>query len=235
VAGFQLSFTGRFWVSPNTWLAEMNVSPIQISLDGPADVHNLIRGNPQSFEKAVTAIEALKRQSKITVGVSTTVMPHNLESLPVIKDLLIPLKVGFWSLGIVMPVGRAKNNPALFLSPEQFGRLMSFIQKAKREIHIEFTENFPYLGKLDPQIRNSPKLCPAGILSCCIGVDGKVRGCSDQEDSDLYWEGNLCQQSFQDIWQRGFRRYRNQDKEKCRGGCWVMREKNLHCYVNYLG
>jgi radical SAM protein with 4Fe4S-binding SPASM domain len=228
-------------------LAEAGVSSVQISIDGPDEVHDTIRGDPQSYTMAIDAVKALKSYPQITVGVSTTVMPHNLESLTRLQEILVPLKVAFWSLGIVMPTGKARNDCSLWLTQAQFGFLLDFIEKARREISIEFNENFPYLGESDRRIRRSPKLCPAGILSCCIGVDGRLRGCSDQDDSNLYWEGDLRQDSFSDIWQRGFRRYRTPemlnndqrcrqcaDSEDCRGGCWVMREQNLHCYLDYL-
>jgi radical SAM protein with 4Fe4S-binding SPASM domain len=227
--------------------AKVKVSVVQISLDGPAYVHNVIRGNLESYTRAIEAIKVLRKYPQITVGVSTTVMPQNLESLPELKDLLISHKLDYWSLGIVMPTGKAKHNQSLFLNPEQFGFLLKFIKQSQREIPIEFAENFPYLGKLDHQIRRSPKICPVGILSCCIGVDGQVRGCSDQSSSDTYSEGDLRKEPFIEIWQKGFQRYRTQEvlekdsncrlcisKSSCRGGCWVMREKNLHCYMNYI-
>jgi len=228
-------------------LVKAGVSLVQISLDGPSEIHNAIRGNAESYARAVNAIEVLKTHPHVQVGVSTTVMPQNLAALPELFAVLVPLKADFWSLGIVMPSGRAKNNPALFLDPEQFISLINFIKITRKKMRVEFVENFPYLGKFDNQIRRSPKLCPAGILSCCIGVDGWLRGCPDQEDNSHFREGYLQQDDFQVIWQRAFRRYRNQvmvendpkchrctDLEKCRGGCWVMREQSLHCYRDYI-
>ena len=228
-------------------LAKTGVSVVQISLDGPAVVHNEIRGDNDSFTLAIEAIRALKKHPHIQVGVSTTVMPRNLAFLPALKSVLVPLNVNFWSFGIVLPSGKAKHDSALFLNSEQVSELMGFIRRTRNNMPIEFVENFPYIGTLDPQIRRSPKICPAGIMSCCIGVDGWLRGCPDQEDNTHYREGNLHQDNFRDIWQRAFRRYRNQeivdndprchqciDLEKCRGGCWVMRDEGLHCYRDYL-
>jgi radical SAM protein with 4Fe4S-binding SPASM domain len=224
-------------------LVKAGISLVQVSIDGPSDIHNAIRGDVESFIKAVEAVRALKKQSEIHVGVATTVMPQNLSSLPELQSILVPLKVDFWSLGVVMPAGKAKDNPALFLDPEQFHTLLDFIPRARHRIHVELVENYPYLGKLDSLIRRYPKICPAGILSCCIGVDGWLRGCPDQEDTEHFREGDLRQDRFNDLWQCKFHRYRDQsvllndpqcgqctDAVSCRGGCWVMREKNLHCY-----
>lgn len=228
-------------------LADAGVSSVQISLDGSGEVHNIIRGDSDSFNRAVGGIRALKKHLEVKVGVSTTVMPQNLATLTELQSTLVSLKVDFWSLGTVIPAGKARLNPALALTPAQFTILIDFIRTARRKIHVEFVENFPYLGKLDSKIRRSPKLCPAGIISCCIGVDGWLRGCPDQGDNTHFREGNLHEDEFSDTWQRAFRRYRDPeitkndakcrrctDLEKCRGGCWVMREQNYHCYRDLL-
>ncbi|MBU1063042.1 radical SAM protein [Patescibacteria group bacterium] len=228
-------------------ISKANVSLIQISIDGTKDIHNSIRKNPKSFSKAVNAIKLLKSHSDSKISVATTVMPQNINSLAQLRGILISLDIDLWNIGTVMSVGKAKNNPSLFLSKEQFNRLINFIIDSKKEINIEIGENFPYLGKFDKKIRRTPKMCPIGILSCCIGVDGHVRGCPDQPDTDLYREGRIQTETFEEIWKKGFKRYRNrriieEDKKcficnhrtDCWGGCWVMRENNSQCILDYI-
>lgn len=229
-------------------ISKANVSLIQISVDGPKDIHNSIRKNPKSFGKATNAIKLLKRYSDSKITVATTGMPQNIDTLVQLKDILVSLNIDFWDIGTVMPAGKAKDTPSLFLSKEQFDYLMNFIIDSKKEINIEIGENFPYLGKFDKKIRKNPKICPVGILSCCIGVDGHIRGCPDQPDTDSYREGNIRTETVEEIWKKGFRRYRKRSilkedkrcslcvyKNDCFGGCWVMRGSNLHCILNYTG
>ena len=53
-----------------TVLDEAHLHELNLSLDGPADVHNFIRGNEHSFAKAVEGIEALvARNSKMCKNV----------------------------------------------------------------------------------------------------------------------------------------------------------------------
>jgi len=55
---------------------------INISLDGPADVHNFIRGNKHSFSKAMEGVEALAaRNSKIKINVYCVITEWNVGRL----------------------------------------------------------------------------------------------------------------------------------------------------------
>jgi radical SAM protein with 4Fe4S-binding SPASM domain len=228
-------------------LVSAGISSIQVSLHGPASVHNAIAQHRASFTRAVDSLRILRAIHGITVGVATTVMPLNLASLNELKALLLPLKIDYWSISSVLPAGKANDLPDLYLNPSQFRLLLEFIKNSRRHVSVEYAENFPYLGKYDRYVRRGPRMCPAGVLSCCIGVDGHVKGCPDQADSDIYREGDLITQRFSDIWQQGFQRYRQwqaletdircktcTDREKCHGGCVIMREKRIHCYQDYL-
>jgi radical SAM protein with 4Fe4S-binding SPASM domain len=228
-------------------IKEANISFVQISIDGTKETHNNIREDEQSFNRAIEAIRLIKEICSIPVTVATTVMPQNLNELPLLTALLISLGVNNWNIGTVMPVGKAKDRESLFLSKSEFIQLLNFIINSKKKINIEITENFPYLGKYDVKIRRRSKICPIGILSCCIGYNGNVRGCPDQPDIPYYQEGNILTKNFATIWQEGFKRYREriifiEDKKcfackyktDCYGGCWVMRENNYQCILNYF-
>jgi radical SAM protein with 4Fe4S-binding SPASM domain len=228
-------------------VSNANVSLIQISVDGTKNIHNCIRGDARSFERAINAIRLLKQYSGHAIGVATTVMPQNIDSLGSLKEILISLDIDFWNIGIVMPAGRAKKNSSLFLTKDMFKSLMEFVIDAKKEIDVDVGENFPFLGRFDRKIRKTPKFCPVGILYCCIGADGHIRGCPDQPDTELYREGFIKDKSFEEIWKKGFERYRNREalkkdekcmacanKAECLGGCWVMREDNMQCILNYI-
>jgi radical SAM protein with 4Fe4S-binding SPASM domain len=249
--GLKTSFASNgYYIDENKAMSisKANVYSIQISIDGTKEIHNQIRKNAESFDNAIGAIRSLRKNSGSKVGVATTVMPQNIDSLARLKEMLLSLDIDFWNLGTVMPVGKAENNPSLYLSKEQFNSLMDFAVNSREDIKIDIGENFPYLGRFDEMVRRNPKICPVGILSCCIGADGHIRGCPDQPDSDFYREGCIRDEKFKDIWERGFRRYRNRDvvredkrcsscgyKADCFGGCWVMRKGNLHCIRDYVG
>lgn len=247
--GLNTSFTSNGYFIDETnaeTISKANVSLIQISVDGIKDIHNSIRNNQKSYDKAINAIKLLNEATDSKISVMTTVMPRNMSALARLRDILIPLNIDFWNIGTVMPIGKARGNPQLFLSKEQFSHLLGFIIDTKKEIDIEIGENFPYLAEFEKKIRGNPKICPVGILSCCIGTDGHIRGCPDQPDTDFYREGYVLTDTFEEIWRRGFKRYRDREifekdkecsicnyKNDCFGGCWVMREDNLHCILNF--
>ena len=66
-------------------------------------------------------------------------------------------------------------------------------------------------------------------------------------DVKKFREGSILEKSFIDIWNNGFKKYRNREviktdkkcincknKEDCYGGCWVMREGNIQCIYDLL-
>ena len=229
------------------WIKDIRVQSVQVSLDGPKETHNLIRGNDQSFSRAIQSIELLNRFKVPLVSVATTVTTNNLHEIDGLKRLLLRLGVKLWRLAVVMPIGRAQIKNT-FPDGNQLAWLLKYVKENdSRELHIYFGENLTFLGDWERQIRNAPAICPIGFTACCIGVDGNVRGCPEQPDTDENREGSLLEIPFQEIWQKGFGRYRNREildmdekcarcmfKYDCYGGCWVMRTEGQHCIYEML-
>ena len=229
------------------WIKAAGVYSVQVSLDGPEPTHNRIRGNSQSFQRAVRAIQELIRVKIPLVSVATTITTNNIHQVDELRQLLLHLGVRLWRLALVMPIGRAQASndspPA-----DQLAWLLDYVRKnSSKELRIYIGENLTFLGPWERWIRKAPAICPIGFTACCIGVDGTVRGCPEQADSLENREGSLLETPFQEIWQKGFGRYRNRDmltrdekcsacasKEDCFGGCWVMRSQGQHCIQELL-
>jgi radical SAM protein with 4Fe4S-binding SPASM domain len=229
------------------WLKTSHVHSVQVSLDGLEATHNRIRGNDQSFTRAIQAIELLKRLKIPLVSVATTVTIYNFPDIDEIRQLLIHLGVRLWRLAVVMPIGRAHQSN-IYPDTDKLAWLLKYVKEHNsRKLHIYLGENLTFLGEWERQVRNGPMICPIGFTACCIGVDGNVRGCPEQMDTIENQEGSLLQTSFQKIWQEGFRRYRNREilvtdykcancgsKNECYGGCWVMRTERQQCIYELL-
>jgi radical SAM protein with 4Fe4S-binding SPASM domain len=229
------------------WIKAAGVHSVQVSLDGLERAHNQIRGNEQSFNRAIHAIELLNKLKIPLVSVATTITTNNLLELDELRQLLTRLDVRLWRLAVVMPIGRAHGSN---LCPDrgQLSRFLEFVKEHdSRELHIYFGENLTFLGVWERQVRNAPVICPIGFTACCIGVDGNVRGCPEQLDTDENREGSLLVSPFQEIWQKGFGRYRNRtildtdpkcavcrSKDDCFGGCWVMRTEGQNCIYDMI-
>lgn len=220
---------------------DKGIGTVQVSIDGDEETHNQIRRNTDAYRRAVDAVKNLKKYPNIQVTISTVISPININKLEKIKDLAKSLGVEIWKITTIMPIGNAEKKN-LYLNKRQFEELMSFIEKNSKNIHIEVGENMGFLGKWDKKVRQSPFYCPVGLLACCIGVDGIVRGCPEQPDTKEFQEGSALDKPLIEIWNNGFRMYRERaalkTDEKCRkckeatrcyGGCWVMRKNKTNC------
>lgn len=222
-------------------LKDAGVSSIQISLDGDKNTHNHIRQNPLAYERALQALRNCRAAGIRMITVSSVISSLNLDKLDQLKQILVQEGIDLWKIIPLMPIGRAEKTD-LQIESEALEHLLAFIERSRSDIPILIGENLTYLGKDEVRYRNKVTYCPVGLSACCIGVDGKIRGCPEMPDDPQFLEGNILQQSFDDIWQNGFTAYRNQTLlehdplcnicslwKKCRGGCWVMRLGEVHC------
>lgn len=233
--------TNGFFVDQETADKLQNkVHSVQISLDGKKETHNSIKNNDLSFQKATEALELLKERKIPVLMASTTVTKTNIDELEDIKKHLIELEIKNWRINPLMPIGRGKDEQ-LFPDKDHFRKLFEFIENTD-SVNIKIGENLPYLGEKEENIRNRPNLCPVGINACCIGVEGNVRGCPEMPDTEKFIEGNIREESFKNIWQKRFEKYRTNkilkedsrcskcdEKYNCYGGCWVMRQAKYQC------
>lgn len=229
-------------------IKKAKIDSIQISLDGLEETHNKIRNNSESFFRATEAIKNLIAIKIPLLSVATTLTLSNFDELEKLHDLLAKLRIDRWRIGIIMPIGRAENSKKLLLNASQLRSLFDFVKKKNHQkMYIYLGENLPFLANYEEIVRDEPALCSVGILACCVGVSGNVRGCPEQPDALEYIEGNIKKDSILNIWQKGFKRYRLnevinndqkcrncKDKYKCFGGCTVMRIGNNHCIYDLL-
>jgi radical SAM protein with 4Fe4S-binding SPASM domain len=208
------------------------------SIDGLEQTNDTIRGVNGAFKRCIDALKFFESIGVEYRTVNTVVLPDNIRQLPELKKTIQQSGATLWRLAIPIPVGRAKENPALSLDAEQIKYLFEFIRSASKEMKIELSEDAGYLGCYGQELRSYPFFCRAGLTYCAIMPDGEVLGCQIAYDSS-FSEGNIRTRPFREIWQDGFSRFREPHfemacqscryLEKCRGGCWGMRLGNKHC------
>ena len=215
-------------------LINAGLKTIAISLDGFEAEHNWMRGNDNSFRRAVNAIKALTKSS-ITWDVITCVNARNFSSLSKFKDFLLGLGVTHWRLFTVFPMGRAANNTELQLTSEQFRLLMKFIreERGKGDIRVSYSCE-GYLGDYELRVRDYPFFCGAGINTASVRYDGAISGCLSIRSR--FDQGNIYNDNFMDVWNNRFGVFRNREWMKqgtcsnckvwnfCRGGAMHLRE-----------
>lgn len=97
-------------------LREAGLRSVSISLDGPAAVHNTLRGLPNGYEQTVHGLRLLKEQNFLYhLQVTTVVSTENILYLEAFYDDLKELGPDSWRLVMVDPIGRAREETSLLI------------------------------------------------------------------------------------------------------------------------
>ena len=216
-------------------MKEVGISGVGISLDGLEATHDSVRERKGSFASVMEGI-ALMREANLPFNVITTVNALNLPELPAMLDLLLASGVTTWRLQAIIPMGRVKDHGDLPIDIRGILQLGRFIQEQrtrldKSQMQIICSDGLEYVVDGDPD-EKPWRGCSAGIVSCGITSDGKVKGCLSMPDELM--EGDLRQSDLWDIWfhpnafayTRQFERHKlgpnctNCEKgQDCKGGC----------------
>jgi radical SAM protein with 4Fe4S-binding SPASM domain len=174
------------------------IAGVGISLDGLEAVHDMIRNHAGSYRHVIRALELFEKAG-IRYNVITTVNKKNLADLPGMHELLGTIGTERWRLQPLLPMGRAKGLDNIALGSAEIRTLGYFIRHTVKE-----------KGDAKPSIMCSDGLdyvieeerpwdgCVAGLISCGIMSDGRVKGCLSLPDEIC--EGNIRQRELWDIW-----------------------------------
>lgn len=192
------------------------------SLDGPEEVHDRMRGVPGAFRRTLQGIGCLVR-GEVDVTVITSVTGLNVSMLEEIYGLVCSLGAWKWQLQPFFPLGRGKQDEALYLSDEQFLQLGEFIQAVRQRalqhgLQVVPADSCGYFSPLD-FAEFGWSGCGAGRWSCGITSDGHVKGCLSWPDSTV--EGDLRKDDLWTIWFRpgAFSHLREFSVDDINGNC----------------
>ena len=219
-------------------MRKAGLTAVGVSIDGLAATHDRIRGAAGLFAQSIAGLDRLLAAG-LPVTAITTVNALNIGELDMLLDLLIKHHVPRWQVQPLFGLGRSRETPELFLDESDFMRLGTFVQRTtpsanEQGLEILTGDSFGYFSEFDSQ--DAPwRGCGAGIVSCGITSDGKVKGCLALPD--IFVEGNLKERDLWDIWfdPNSFTFTRNFTKnqlggncqgclwgEQCQGGCTAM-------------
>ena len=188
-------------------LRQAGLRSITVSLDGLEEDHVWLRQHPLAFEGACRAIKLCAAEKRLTWDVVTCANQRTIGHLPAIRDLLWSLGVRDWRVFGIDPMGRAAENPELILTNEQFRQLMDFIA-AERAAgrHVSYSCE-GYLGSYEGKVRDHLYQCAAGLSVASILIDGSISACTSIRGK--YYQGNIYKDSFWNVWEHGFKPYRD--------------------------
>ena len=201
----------------NRKLIDAGMGALTISLDGIGEDHNWMRGNPQSYERAVRAIAIAAKEKNLDFDVVTCVNKRNIGKLDDMLDLLSDLGVRRWRLFTIIPIGRAADDPEMQLSDGQLLYLMNHIAEQRKSGGQGKTEvTFScegYLGPFEGKVRRNPFFCRAGINIASVLIDGSINACPNI-DRKAFRQGNIHEDNLYDVWENGFRQFRAREWTK---------------------
>lgn len=198
-------------------LLDAGLRTVSVSLDGFEQEHNYIRCNPHSYDRALEALRMIVREPSLAYDVVTCVTGTMVPKLGDFREMLIAEGVKHWRLFSIFPMGRAKNDPSLRMTDQQFREMLEFIRQTRREGCIDASyacEGF--LGGYETEVRDHFYQCAAGVSVASIRVDGAISGCTSIRAN--FNQGNIYRDKFWDVWQNRFEPFRNREWARC-GEC----------------
>jgi MoaA/NifB/PqqE/SkfB family radical SAM enzyme len=205
------------WILEHCELDRLNV---QVSLDGPREIHDEIRGVPDAFDKAMETIDLLcelrKEHANFSVNTALAIQPQNYSKIEALIQYLLPLDIEMKFLIVRgSNYGTYKLNPqvssefdpiseesaSISLDVEQLESLYLTLKKLNKNAKTEFwseleqAKMYTALRILEEKRRVNP--CYAGVLEGVIYSNGDVAVCEPTKPF-----GNLRESGydFYELW-----------------------------------
>ncbi len=189
---------------------------VNVSIDHIGKEHDIIRGVPGAFDKAVTTVKALKALSldNLSVGIHTVISKFNVLDFPYIYDSLymLPSHPDLYISEVAenrVELGTTELN----ISPMAvwYSRAVECVSSPRTLKGLLRSEYYTRVSKwLEHPGRAS--FCYAGYASCQITPNGDVWFCCVRAKS----VGNIREQDFREIWTgKAARSLRKDNKCSC--------------------
>jgi radical SAM protein with 4Fe4S-binding SPASM domain len=217
-------------------LVAVGVGSISVSLDAPPPLNDELRasGSSERAEAALCALHEVGFRGQLEV-ISTITRPA-LETLEPMRRYLAALRVPYWRLAPVMPIGRAAARPDLLPAAEGIRQLLEFIAASRKDRRLpgpEFCEE-GYLGdEFEGVVRPYLCQCRAGVTTGGILARGQIAACP--ELGEAFVQGDIHSETFRDVWETRYEDLRDRSWtragvcgdcgsfDRCQGG-------SLHLY-----
>ena len=193
---------------------------VSVSLDGPSEVHNAIRGG---FSKTVSAIQKLQKAG-VFGSVIAVISKHNYNRVDEAVNLFKDLQVKQYHFNIASIIG---NDKSLILSKEEMityymGAYKAFVKNYKEICDWMLLGKLTRLveGKISEFHCDSP-ICGAGLYKIHILPDGTFYPCGScvttETARQMFLEGNLLDksQNRDEVFLKDFHSLYFDNREKC--------------------
>lgn len=194
-------------------LMKSGMSGIELSLDGDADNHNMLRNSTQAFEKSLEALKLAAAEKDLKVHLHTRVNHYSIADLPSLFEKVQSLNIASWTLSTLNPPVNLLLPEDILPSREDYEYMLEFVKQARSNGFTEISINDEgFLGDYENEVRNGFFFCKTGIQEAAVLADGSVTGGIHLDAS--FVQGNINQESFPDIWEKKFRIMRDRSWTK---------------------
>jgi radical SAM protein with 4Fe4S-binding SPASM domain len=196
-------------------LRDAGLDGLGVSVDGPAKIHDRIRGNLGSH---AAAIQALKNAGAVGMVLSANTQVNRLTANHLVETArqLRSLGVQAWQPQLTGPLGRAAEREEWLLEPRRIVEVIDTLAAIQKEAIEEHTSGIPfniacnnnlgYFGPHEQILRSRPgdvethwRGCAAGTYVMGIESDGTVKGCPTLPTKE-YGGGNVREMNVEKIW-----------------------------------
>jgi len=177
---------------------------VTVSLDGPREVHDRIRGRAGSFDRALETFRALRAMEGVGVYVGTTVTPTSAAHIPALGDALRDAVPGFqaseWHWNWLQVSQHFFANAAHATLPAVPSERLVVTHLRRRGAPRSLVDlmELVFLVNLDAVLRGEPSGVPCQALrsACFISPEGDLYPCHVY-DRPL---GNLRERPVEALW-----------------------------------
>ncbi len=218
---------------------------IGVSIDGPEEVHDCLRGVKGTYQRVMETLEELTRitsqHSRLHVSIKYTIMPENWKYIRETFDIAQSMGFGFTAKPYLLS-GILGNTSDVQFSPEQIGCIEKQIKEIDESIRNQSTRPFKlwrsisrhadrvfhrelirYLQNyyLEGETRGLYP-CDSSFISVMIHCDGKIYSCPKL----MKPMGDLREHTLESIWEsvqsRDVRRFIKSGACACFSQCDLM-------------
>jgi radical SAM protein with 4Fe4S-binding SPASM domain len=239
--------------------AAAGVGTLGISIDGPREVHDRLRGFAGSFDQAIGVLRNVAAVG-IVPGVNTQINALSKPHLREIFDIIAANGAKAWQVQLTAAMGNAVDNSDFLIQPYEIREVVDTLAELferGREIGLRLLpgNSIGYFGPYEHRWRTLTDEathwtgCTAGETNLGLEADGKIKGCPSLP-ADPYGAGLTRDMSLRDaieaLGPKTIRRDGNRGSSfcgscyywnVCNGGCtWIahgitnQRGNNPNCY-----
>ena len=206
-------------ISPETarTLAALRVQGVQVSLEGPAEIHDQIRGQG-SFAASLAGIRQLLAAG-VKVSLNATLSQVNAAYFPDLVEIATSLGVPELGFSRLVPSGRGSDLLAQMLPAEEVRQLYKAIFSLPVE-GLSIMSGDPVVAQMSsPTAEDSGNIpaggCAAGVSGLTLLPDGTILPCRRLPIPI----GNVRQDSLREIWATSPVLERLRDRSQYHGKC----------------